>query len=185
MNASDESKPDDKRASSVFALIPNLLSLARLALGFVFPWIAPSWRVGVVIAAAVSDLLDGVISRKLHATSTAGRILDPIADKLFVTCVMLTLVLEGALKIWQVALVASRDLAVVLGIVAVAVLEGWSSMKRMPPSWLGKITTAAQFVFLLAVLHYRDVILVVFVPTAAVSVLAGVDYLRRYRTHRP
>jgi phosphatidylglycerophosphate synthase len=185
VKANNESTPDGDRPSSVVALIPNLLSLARVALGFVFPWIAPNWRVAVVVAAALSDLFDGLISRRLHATSTTGRILDPIADKLFVICVLLTLLLEGSVKTWQLALVASRDLAVVLGSVTVAVFEGWSAMKRMPPSWLGKITTAAQFAFLLTVLHFREVMLVVFVPTAAVSVLAGVDYLRRYRTQRP
>ena len=46
---------------------------------------------------AFTDLFDGRLSRALHGTSTLGQILDPVADKLFVGMVLLTLVLEGEL----------------------------------------------------------------------------------------
>ena len=184
MNTTDLPDADSTRPSALLALVPNLLSFGRLVLGLAFPWIDPTWRVWAVLAGAASDGFDGIISRKLHATSTTGRILDPIADKVFVISVLFTLVLDDTLKLWQVALVGTRDLAVLAGASFLVATQGWTATKRLPPSWLGKITTAAQFAFLLTVLYYQKMILAVFVPAAAVSVLAGVDYLRRYRTQR-
>jgi phosphatidylglycerophosphate synthase len=185
MNRCDEPDSDHARPNKLVALLPNFLSLARLLLGLAFPWIVPDWRVAAVLAGAASDGLDGIISRKLHATSMTGRILDPIADKVFVLSVLLTLVLDDTLAVWQVALIGTRDLVVLAGAAIVAATEGWSATKRMPPSWLGKVTTAAQFALLLSVLHFRAVMLVVFIPTAVLSVLAAIDYLRLNMARRP
>jgi phosphatidylglycerophosphate synthase len=184
MNRSDDPDSDHPRPNDLVALIPNCLSLARLVLGLAFPWIAPDWRVAAVLAGAASDALDGIISRKLHATSTTGRILDPIADKVFVISVLFTLVFDDTFQLWQVILVGTRDLVVLAGAAIVTATHGWSATKRMPPSWLGKVTTAAQFVLLLSTLHFREVMPVVFIPTATLSVLAALDYLRLFRTRQ-
>jgi len=77
--------------------LPNSLSIARLLLGFAFPFIPNDWRLWVVIVAAISDALDGLTARWLHAQSKAGRLLDPIADKVLVLMVALTLLAEGAI----------------------------------------------------------------------------------------
>src|SRR4029453_13473394 len=50
------------RFRSLSLILPNWLSFARLAMGLAFPWTPSGWRLGVVIAAAVSDLVDGAIS---------------------------------------------------------------------------------------------------------------------------
>jgi phosphatidylglycerophosphate synthase len=173
-------KPMPARAPAVLAAIPNLLSLLRLALGVVFPWLPPEWRLSVIVIAAFSDLLDGAISRTLHAASTTGRVLDPVADKVFALSVLATLLVSGELQLWEAALVSFRDLAVLVGVVLLALVRGRSVLKNLPPTVLGKVTTAAQFVFFVALLLNPKLAAAIFVPAVAVSVVAGIDYLRRY-----
>jgi CDP-diacylglycerol--glycerol-3-phosphate 3-phosphatidyltransferase len=168
------------RTPALLAAIPNLLSLMRLALGIAFPWVPAEWRLGVVLVAAFSDLLDGVSSRTLHAVSATGRVLDPIADKVFVACVLLVLMASGDVEIWQAALVGSRDLSVSAAAALLVVIKGRAGLKHVPPTLLGKATTAAQFVFFVGLMIDPELAGLLLVPAAVLSVLAGADYLRRY-----
>jgi cardiolipin synthase len=163
-------------------ILPNLLSLARIGLALLFPWVPPGWRAGVVVAAALSDLFDGRLSRAFHTTSIVGQVLDPVADKLFVGSVLLTLVIEGKLALLEVLLLGFRDLSVLLGSVWAVIHRGWGSLRHMPPSWLGKLTTAGQLGFLLLMLvvnHSPSLIRFAEIAVVVVSVVAGIDYLCR------
>jgi phosphatidylglycerophosphate synthase len=165
------------------SIIPNSLSIARIVLALAFPWIERGWRAGFVVAAALSDLFDGKLSRALHGTSTLGQILDPVADKLFVGIVLVTLAAGGELAVWEFPLLAFRDLAVVGGSLWSALNHGWGTLGQMPPSMLGKLATAVQlgFLLLLTLDLDRSNLLFRLVEAAAVacSILAGIDYLRR------
>jgi phosphatidylglycerophosphate synthase len=159
--------------------LPNALSLGRLALGLGFPWVPPPWRAGAVVLAALSDVADGALSRRLAAGSLTGRILDPIADKVFVLSVLVTVVLEGELAPWAVVLLALRDLGgLVRGSWGLA-RGGWPAVRLLAPTLLGKATTVMQFVFLLALLGFGRPVPALFVATVLVSGLAAADYVRR------
>ncbi len=163
--------------------IPNSLSLLRIVLAFVFPWAPTTWRGGLIVTAGLSDLFDGQLSRALGGTSLLGQILDPVADKLFVGSVLITLVLAGGLTVPEVLLIGFRDLAVLAGTAWSVARLGLGSVRHMPPSWLGKLATAGQigFLLLLTLTHEKANPLILPVELAAVtfSVLAGLDYLRR------
>lgn len=161
-------------------LIPNGLSLARLVLGLVFPWLPADGRTGVIAVAALTDLLDGAVARWLRCESDTGRILDPVADKVFVLSLAGTLLAEGALTPGWALAVAARDV-VVLGGVAVTFLRGrWADYQGMKPTWLGKCTTAAQFALLLALATQTQGGTWLWFLTAGLSVLAAADYARSY-----
>jgi phosphatidylglycerophosphate synthase len=163
--------------------IPNALSLLRILLAAVFPWTPISWRGALVAGAALSDLFDGQLSRALHGTSTAGQVLDPVADKLFVGSVLLTLVLKQELALVEVFLVGFRDLAVVSGSAWAVIRRGWRSLRHMSPSWTGKLTTAAQFGFLwLRALGWDSsspLLRAAEAVAVVLSVIAGISYLCR------
>ena len=53
------------------------------------------WRLPVVIAAAITDGVDGQLSRLMGAQSKLGVLLDPIADKVFFLAVVATLLWDG------------------------------------------------------------------------------------------
>jgi phosphatidylglycerophosphate synthase len=165
--------------------VPNALSLGRLVLGAAFPWTPPGWRAGVVLAAALSDLLDGFASRRLHAESSTGRVLDPVADKVFVGGVVATFLLEGLLGWLQAALLGLRDLTVLAGAGWVLLRGDWSDFARMRPSLLGKATTAAQFVFLLALPLRPQQAYFLFPPALVLSGLAAGGYLWAFLSRSP
>ncbi len=166
------------RTSRLLFALPNTLSAARLALGLGFPWLAPPWQVVVVVLAALSDVADGAVSRRYQLASTAGRILDPIADKVFVLSAVGTLVLEGFLEPWEVVLLALRDVGVLIRGSWGLLRGGWPAVRLMAPTLLGKATTVMQFVFLLTLLGLGRPTPFVLVPTVLLSGLAGADYLR-------
>jgi phosphatidylglycerophosphate synthase len=164
-------------------VVPNTLSLLRIGLAFAFPWFPKESRGIVIVVAAASDLLDGKLSRALHGSSTLGQILDPVADKLFVGMVLFTLVFKGELALAEFLIIGFRDLAVAAGTAWSVIRRGWGSLRHMTPSLLGKMATAGQFAFLLILTlgMNRSTLLfrLVEVAASAVSVLAGMDYLRR------
>ena len=124
--------------SVLLQAVPNLLTLTRLALGIAFPLIPARWRVAALLVAAATEFLDGQIARLLRVKSATGRILDPIADKVFVASVLVTLLVEGAVKPWQLILVVSRDIVVTAGAVCVAARRGISALREMHPVATGK-----------------------------------------------
>jgi phosphatidylglycerophosphate synthase len=96
----------------------------------------------------------------------------------FVLSVVVTLLVEEHLRLWEVALIGLRDWAVLLGGGWLIARDGWSAVRAMPPTLLGKATTALQFVFLVTLLTAESAARFVFIPAAVVSGAAAVDYLR-------
>ncbi|MFO0910421.1 MAG: CDP-alcohol phosphatidyltransferase family protein [Isosphaeraceae bacterium] len=170
-----------KLARRLATALVNVLTAGRLVLAGVFPFVPAAWRLPTVVVGGLSDLVDGWISRRAGVESTFGRIVDPIADKAFVGSVLLTLWYAGELALWQIPLVGFRDLAVLLGSFSQVVLHGWGCVREMPPSILGKLATAAQFVFLAAVMYHHSLAPYTFLLAATLSLAAGVDYVIRPR----
>lgn len=174
------------RRPHLWAAVPNALSFVRVILGAGFAWVPPGpWRVAVVLIAALSDFLDGAASRALRASSSTGRVLDPLADKAFVLGVVGTLLYEGALTPWEVLLLGLREVAVFVGAVWLLGVGDWAGLRRLSPSWLGKLTTAAQFLYIFLVLLERYVHWTLLAATGTLSGLAALHYswvfLRRRR----
>jgi phosphatidylglycerophosphate synthase len=162
--------------------IPNVVSLLRLALGVVFPWIPPQWRLTVFGIAMLTDGLDGQASRWLGADSALGRILDPVADKVFFGMAAATLLVEGSVGWVELALAGVRDLAVLAGAIVALARDGPGSLEAMKPRPLGKLATVGQFAFFVVVIMdaaaWRPWLLG---ATALVGALSGWDYVRAYR----
>lgn len=165
--------------------VPNGLSLARLLLGLAFPFVPTDWRLGIILTAAVSDLLDGLAARWLGAESDLGRLLDPIADKVFVLVLVGTLLAEGTLGLAELAGIAARDLTVTVGATVVAARGRWDLARQARPSLLGKATTAGQFAVLLVAVGQGSVPPWLLVPVVALSVAAAAGYARRLLTPPP
>src|SRR5260370_2461865 len=75
--------------------LPNLISLARLLLVPLTIWLILCGRYGfafwIVVAAGVSDALDGFIAKRFDRRTRLGALLDPIADKAMLVSVYITL----------------------------------------------------------------------------------------------
>jgi cardiolipin synthase len=126
--------------------IPNAISALRLAGVPVFLWLvlgprtatADYWAVALLIAAGVSDWLDGKIARALNQGSRLGEVLDPAADRLYIAATIIALAVRGIIPWWLVAILALREL--VVG-VALAVLKRRAGFGTLHVSLVGKTAT--------------------------------------------
>ncbi|MHC5024043.1 MAG: CDP-alcohol phosphatidyltransferase family protein [Planctomycetota bacterium] len=168
-----------QRPLAWIAPVPNILSGARLVFAALFPLLPDAWRLPVLVAGALTDLLDGQIARQFHAKSVAGGLLDAVADKLFVLSILLTLAADGQLPWWSVPLVLVRDLTIGYVALHTALRRDWAAFREMPPRIGGKATTVCQFGLFLTVIAWQDptAVLVVLALTIATGVLAAADYL--------
>jgi len=102
---------------------PNLVTLVRIALVPVaLVFLAGDHRIAAVAALLVmfvSDGLDGYLARRLGRVTELGKILDPAADKIAVAAVLVYLVVVGEFPLWVFLLVVARDVAIVLGGMAI------------------------------------------------------------------
>jgi cardiolipin synthase (CMP-forming) len=137
--------------------LPNLISLARL---FLVPIVLLAiWERRYEAAllwcavAGLSDGLDGFLARRLGAQTRLGAYLDPIADKLLLSGVYLTLGLGGVIPWWLTAVVFGRD-ALMLLFIAGAML--FTNIREFPPTVWGKVSTAVQIATALAILLNRS-----------------------------
>jgi cardiolipin synthase len=127
--------------------IPNAISAARLAGVPVFLWLVLGlrsqtgdwWAVGVLIAAAASDWLDGKIARALNQQSRLGQMLDPAADRLYIVATLLALAIRSIIPWWLVGLLAAREL-LLAGVLAVL---GRHQYGPLQVSFVGKAATLA------------------------------------------
>ena len=122
--------------------VPNAISMARLAGVPVFLWLvlvpqADWWAVGLLIAAGLSDWLDGKLARAWNQQSRLGEVLDPAADRLYIAATLIALAVRAIIPWWLVAVLVSREL--VLG-VTLLVLR-WHSFGPLQVSFVGKAAT--------------------------------------------
>src|ERR1700744_2217026 len=101
--------------SQIFT-VPNQLTFHRLAfLPFFIMAIhyeRYEWALGILIAAGISDGLDGLLARGLNQKTPLGAYLDPIADKLLMFSSYFVLALKGKIAWWLTSLVLGRDVIV-------------------------------------------------------------------------
>jgi cardiolipin synthase len=161
--------------------IPNLLSLARLALApYVFVLLVRrEYRTVLVLfaIAGLTDFLDGLAARKFGSTSRLGAILDPVADKVLLSGTFLTLALTGAIEVRVAAVVLGRD---VLILAAAVVLYLAKSRRSFPPSIWGKISTLVQIAFVLVIVGQVGgaIFIALKWATVVLAVVSGADYAR-------
>ena len=127
--------------------LPNFITLIRLAaLPFFLLSIADSrFRIalGLFVAAGISDGVDGYLARRFDMKSALGAYLDPIADKLLLMSIYVTLGFSNHLPAWLVIAVVSRDI-LIIG----AFLLSWVLSRPVPvhPLMVSKANTLAQIV---------------------------------------
>ncbi|CAM3147576.1 CDP-diacylglycerol--glycerol-3-phosphate 3-phosphatidyltransferase [Paenibacillus lupini] len=101
----------------------------------------------IFIIAASTDGLDGYIARKNKIVTNLGKLLDPLADKLLVAAVLISLVQMDKLAAWMAIVIISREFAVT-GLRQIALLDG----SVMAASTWGKWKTAVQITMIISLL---------------------------------
>ena len=135
----------------------NLLSFLRLILAFpifiLIGLINVSQTIrfitfGLLILAAVTDILDGYLARKYNEITELGKIIDPLADKIVIGFTVLQLFLIGEIQAYYFLIIIGRDLLILIGGLLVSKKIG-----KVPPSnIIGKITAASIGLYILVVI---------------------------------
>lgn len=162
--------------------LPTALSALRLICAAVFPFATVQGRLGLILVAAISDGLDGLLARRLGRATWWGGFLDAGADKVFVATVLIDLLVRGQLAWWQVLLLLMRDLAVVAMLGLGLALRRWDRLKAASAGWLGKLTTGALFVTFLALVGWpqrTELIEPMLAASMTLSVLTAIYYALR------
>lgn len=148
-----------------FRMIPNYLTMSRIVLIFVFVILAnirsdmPGFFIPqvsqcvaevchiiayiVVILAALTDFFDGFLARKFHLESDFGRLMDPLADKIFVVGTFVTMAEYQMMPGWIIIVVLTREF-MVTGLRMLATKKG---VVISADKW-GKLKTCLQMVML-------------------------------------
>jgi len=132
---------------------------------------------GLFLVAVITDVIDGIIARRLNQQTMLGEYLDPIADKLLLTSAFIVQALIGAIPWWLTILVLSRDL-IIIATVLVVMLS--TEIRDFPPSAFGKANTVVQAATISTVVLYNATqaawagqLLGVLIWAAAATILAS------------
>jgi CDP-diacylglycerol--glycerol-3-phosphate 3-phosphatidyltransferase len=134
----------------------NILSFIRLLL------VIPVWLTydyfdvvtagyivgGIGIIAAITDILDGYLARKLNQITEFGKIIDPLADKILVVFVVLNLFFLGKIQPFYFYIIVVRDVLILTGGLVVSKKLG----RVLPSDYVGKATVLSISFTLLMVL---------------------------------
>lgn len=139
------------------------------------------WALALLITAALSDGLDGLLARRLNQKTQLGTFLDPIADKLLLSSSYLMLALKGRIPWWLAILVLGRDALILIACAVILLVVGYMTF---PPSLYGKLNTVFQILLVLVALLaalvpnevLRDAQLMLVYLVAAFTILSGFHY---------
>ena len=133
--------------------LPNAITVGRLLAVPLMVWLIVTGRMDAAfwlfVAAGISDGVDGFIAKRFKAESRLGSYLDPLADKVMLVCIYITLGVEGELSSWLVILVVFRDALIVGGALLSQLME---HPLRVRPLYISKVNTVAQILLAAVVL---------------------------------
>ncbi len=137
----------------------NLASLSRIALIPVIVFCykaelayAEFFAALLFIVGSITDWLDGYLARKLDQGSPFGAFLDPVADKLFVTSILVLLLAEYPILLVPAMLIIIRE-------ITISALREWMATRGLRDvvavAWVGKLKTTLQMIALTVLLAAR------------------------------
>ena len=187
--------------------LPNKLTVSRLFMAplFFIAYFLPDWintanqevlnissawmLIILCIAIEISDLLDGIIARRMHLITDLGKVLDPFADVISRITYFLCLAYSGIMPVWIFIIILYRELSVIFirmimmgkGVAMAANVWGKTKAVLYAVSGFAGIILA----FLLRSFPgaewlpvYQNILSVFFIITAAASVISFITYLR-------
>jgi CDP-diacylglycerol--glycerol-3-phosphate 3-phosphatidyltransferase len=179
--------------SSQLTNVPNLVTMGRVLFVPVVLYYMDNYSpvrsfiaAVLYLIASAGDGIDGYLARSRGQVSVLGKFLDPVADKLMVTAVLVFMVSLGRVPAWLVVALVARDLTIT-GLRSIASSEGII----IAASKGGKIKTALQLsAITMLLIHFRYPVLglgisidynaaglVILYVSLGVSLVSGFDYV--------
>lgn len=143
-----KSAGDDILTPSNLVSILRMLLVIPLVILFEEPRTNQLYIAALSLFAYLTDLADGWLARKYGGESNIGRIIDPLADKIFITAAVLLMIGTNMLPLWFVIVVIARDVIIFAGGIYLKKRSGLIVQSNM----LGKAAVVSIGVVLLAAL---------------------------------
>jgi cardiolipin synthase len=135
---------DSLEASSKIVTLANAVSVVRLLAIPVFLWLVIDDRLLVafilLVAAVLTDFVDGMIARRMNEITKLGQFLDPFADRLFIAATVIALAIQDVVPWWFVVAVMLRDALLGIG----GLVMSRHGAGTLPVKWWGKVATFAM-----------------------------------------
>lgn len=137
--------------------VPNMLSFIRIIIiiPFVLYFLNDEYLLAAVmlIFSGLSDMFDGIIARKLNQATKFGRILDPVADKLTLTAVVVCIGIKFPETILLVVILILKDVSMLIA--------GSFLLKKgvEPPAakWYGKLSTIFFYISVIIIVALKAI----------------------------
>ena len=181
--------------------LPNLLTISRIVLSPVFMVLflieSPYSRLAatvVFIFAALTDLVDGYLARRMGSMTGFGKFMDPLADKILVSTAFISFVNLGYAKSWMVTTIVVREFFII-GLRSIAAYKGMV----INSSYAAQLKTASQMIVISCILVFinlktwlapagynwamfnspmtNTVFDIMILVTVVLSVATGIDYM--------
>jgi cardiolipin synthase len=136
-----------------FFTVPNQLTFLRLGFLPLFLVLVIDerykWALAVLLIAAATDGLDGLLARRLNQKTALGAYLDPIADKMLLSSSFVVLALKGKIYWWLALVVLGRDVMILTAAAVIILVVGY---RPFPPTIYGKWATTLQILLVFVIL---------------------------------
>ncbi len=170
-----------------FWTVSNGLSILRLLLAIPIVLFLEQRTAGARISAGVlcliaaaSDFLDGWLARRLNEVTTAGKILDPIADKIAVALVAAFMTAQDLIPLWYFLAVVIRDVLILGGGLYLRGTRGTVLQSNIVGKWtVGTIALALFLALFLPDSARLAGLIVLWISTFMLLVSLGL-YVRRF-----
>lgn len=138
-------------------LIPNLITVFRLFLVLPISYIFFKYNtipnsnyivVGIILLAFVSDISDGFVARKIGQISEMGKLLDPLADKILTSIIIIFLWLLHYVPLQYLLILLIRDVVIFSG----GIYLTRKTMTIAPSNYFGKLTIFSIGIYFLSLL---------------------------------
>lgn len=168
--------------------LPNIICVARIALVvpiaytlFAGTFLTTLWLFAL---AAFSDALDGFLAKRFGWTTELGKFLDPLADKLLLVTVFITLAIAGLTPVWLAGIVVARDVVIGLG---AAIYSRVFGPLQGRATIVSKLNTGVQILYVLALVANLGLgwppagaIVMLAAAVFVTTMVSGIDYIMTY-----
>jgi cardiolipin synthase len=166
--------------------LPTKISILRIPLAVIFFILVLrgqlGWALAIFLITAASDLIDGYIAKKRNMESLLGKIIDPVADRIFIISSFLVIYfgpLKETMSLWVLIVVVLQD--IVLGLLGIIIFIS-KRQAMLKVSIPGKIATLCQEIFIPLILlknimAYEFSLMPFEILVATTSIISGVHHL--------
>jgi cardiolipin synthase len=167
--------------------IPNSLTVLRMLMVPVFLFFfftnmenSTTIAFGIVFLAGFTDFLDGYVARKYNLITKFGTAMDPLADKLMLAAVLISLTVKQMIPLWILAIVLAKELTMILG----AFVLHKNHEVVIPANIFGKMATIAFYVAIITVALHATFYMVFMLLFVVFTIIAFWTYWNNYRKVR-